>query len=103
MSSPSLRRSTALALFLTLVLAASGPLAGKQQRAGDSPRPTVSHSQAVHDSLWSSFWSFVTGLWNKAGCSLDPYGLCRPEPSDPVSDGDAGCSLDPYGHCHPEH
>jgi hypothetical protein len=47
----------------------------------------------------------VTGFWAKAGCSIDPGGLCAPgtnppgHPADPpaASNTDEGCSLDPGG------
>jgi hypothetical protein len=47
---------------------------------------------------------WVTNLWAKNGCSLDPGGLCAPNPTShslpPVPSGSSleeGCSIDPGG------
>ena len=49
-------------------------------------------------------WEWVTSLWAKVGCSLDPGGLCATNPTSqplaPVPSGssaEAGCSIDPGG------
>jgi hypothetical protein len=43
------------------------------------------------DSSFGSLWSFLTGSWLKAGCLIDPSGLCLAT--------DAGCMIDPDGRC----
>ncbi len=49
-------------------------------------------------------WAWVTSVWVKVGCSIDPGGLCATNPVSqplaPVPSGsslEAGCSLDPGG------
>jgi hypothetical protein len=49
-------------------------------------------------------WTWVTSIWAKAGCGLDPGGLCATNPTSqplaPVPSGsslDAGCGIDPGG------
>ena len=49
-------------------------------------------------------WAWVTNLWAKNGCSIDPGGLCATNPtSQPFasvpsgSSLDAGCGIDPGG------
>jgi hypothetical protein len=64
------------------------------------------------------FWSFLTSLWAKNGCQVDPNGRCLPGPRHAANNGcsadpdgrclarpshatDNGCSADPNGHCLP--
>jgi hypothetical protein len=49
-------------------------------------------------------WEWVTSLWVKNGCSIDPGGLCAtspishpPAPVPSESSLDAGCGIDPSG------
>jgi hypothetical protein len=94
MSSPTLRLIGSLALCL--VLAAALPLAGAQQSA-TSPRPAAT-LEAAPAGLWTFVWRAVHSLWNKGGCSIDPYGRCLPGAPQQI---DGGCRLDPYGRCMP--
>ena len=67
----------------------------------------ASRSRASRNSpafIHLGIWAWVTSLWAKAGCSLDPGGLCatnpRSQPLAPVPSGsslDAGCGIDPGG------
>ena len=50
--------------------------------------------------LLARAWSFLTGLWSKTGCNIDPNGRCLPE--TPVVQPDEGCHIDPSGRCGPE-
>lgn len=60
--------------------------------------------------LTHGIWEWVTNVWAKAGCSLDPGGLCATNPTShslaPVPSGsslDAGCGIDPGGRTCGEH
>jgi hypothetical protein len=52
----------------------------------------------VGEESYSAFWSFVTRLWAKNGCQVDPSGRCLPLPGHAA---DNGCSADPNGRCLP--
>jgi hypothetical protein len=41
------------------------------------------------------FWNYIVGFWDKAGCGIDPSGMCK------TTNSDAGCGLDPNGSCTP--
>lgn len=45
--------------------------------------------------LLSRLLRLLPGLWEKAGCIIDPNGRCAPVPVD------AGCTIDPNGQCAP--
>jgi hypothetical protein len=83
------RPALVLALLLLVVApweAAAGPrFGGAQSRAAFSDSATP--------DLFSGFLSFLSKLWSKAGCILDPNGQCIPEK--------AGCGIDPHGQCAP--
>jgi hypothetical protein len=53
-------------------------------------------SGAVLSQTVSQLWGFLSGLWAKNGCRLDPSGHCIPGTSAP---GDNGCIIDPSGQC----
>ena len=57
--------------------------------------PRASHA-TVLDPLWAFFSSLWSGVTEKAGCGMDPDGLCAPA-IQPKSD--AGCGADPFGRC----
>ncbi len=97
MSSASLPRIGALALCLVLVAAL--PLAGAPQ-SGASSRPAAT-SEPASAGFWTLLLRTVHSLWSKAGCRIDPYGICVSDPAatPTTTHTDAGCSLDPYGRC----
>jgi hypothetical protein len=45
--------------------------------------------------LFARLLRLLPGLWEKAGCIIDPSGRCAPAPID------AGCIIDPDGQCAP--
>jgi hypothetical protein len=99
MSRPPLRRIATLALCL--ILAASGPLAGKPQ-AGVTPKPAPSRLITIPSDFFSPLWSRLLSLWSQNGCSVDPYGRCLPSPVPaPPVHTEGGCRIDPYGQCLP--
>jgi hypothetical protein len=70
----------------------------------EAASPVRSRTSSVFTRF--GLWEWVTNLWTKNGCSLDPGGLCVPNlnPSGhlvvPVPSGsstDAGCGIDPGG------
>ena len=58
--------------------------------------------------LLERFWTLLSALWDdppavhqpqtKAGCGMDPDGLCQPTPRPQI---DGGCGMDPSGLCQP--
>jgi hypothetical protein len=98
MSSTSLRRKVVVLLLLTAVLTAPGAFAGHRL---DKPRPAHS-AELAPLALVSRAWSFLTSLWSKTGCHIDPNGACvnSPAPLPPPTDqSDIGCNIDPFGRC----
>ena len=92
MNRPSLGRTLFIFLLsVTLVTPWAGAVdlrpATSAHQAGASPASL---------NFLDHFWTFFTGLWDKAGCILDPSGL---DVSGGTCSGEAGCSLDPDGHC----
>ncbi len=80
---------------LVISLALTAPLCEAASRGSSAPpaRPI-------------GIWEWVTSLWAKNGCSIDPGGICAPSPNSsghsavPVPSGsnlDEGCALDPGG------
>lgn len=51
------------------------------------------------------FWSFLTSLWAKNGCQVDPDGRCAPGLTSVLPGRKNGCQVDPNGRClpHPSH
>jgi hypothetical protein len=86
-------RHLTLAILLASILLSTAALA--RPLPGPSPRRTVAAASAPLD-LFGRLWSFLSGLWSKNGCSVDPNGLCTPSPT-PTSEN--GCGADPDGHC----
>jgi hypothetical protein len=95
MASASFRRKTVL-LLLVAVLAAPWISAAAQTRPA-----SVSASAPL--DLFSSAWRFLTRLWTKEGCRIDPNGLCVPQLAQPLPEPRAGegCRIDPSGACKP--
>jgi hypothetical protein len=98
MSSTSLRRKAVVFLLLAAVLTAPGAFAGHRL---EKPRP-AHNAEPAPMALASRAWSFLTSLWRKAGCNIDPNGACvnGPAPLPPPTDhSDIGCNIDPFGRC----
>jgi hypothetical protein len=96
----SLLRLTLAVLAVSLILAA--PLHGAASRGSATGPASRTSPASLH---LPGFWDWVTGIWAKAGCCIDPGGLCSPcanppgPPVDPpaASNADEGCGLDPGG------
>jgi hypothetical protein len=53
--------------------------------------------QTFPASFLGRAWSFLTALWAKEGCHIDPNGRCRIV----TPQSDTGCNIDPNGRCKP--
>jgi hypothetical protein len=87
------RRSLSRVVLLgVLVLLLSGPTlyAGEPFRIGPF--------SVASEGILTQFWSFVSSIWAKNGCEIDPNGVCVLSPATATS-SDNGCGLDPDGHC----
>jgi hypothetical protein len=98
MSSTSLRHKVVVFLLLAVVLTAPGAFAGHRL---EKPRP-AHNAELAPMALVSRAWSFLTSLWSKTGCQIDPDGRCAsstvPQPL-PTDQSDVGCNIDPFGRC----
>jgi hypothetical protein len=98
MSSTSLRRKVVVFLLLATVLTAPGAFAAHRQE-----KPRLAHNaEPAPLALASRTWSFLTSLWNKTGCHIDPNGACVSSPAPlppPTGKSDIGCNIDPNGRC----
>lgn len=92
MASASFRHKTVL-LLLVAVLAA--PWASAAAQSG----PAATSAPASLD-LFSTSWRFLTHLWSKEGCRIDPNGRCLPQSAQPRPVPRTGCHIDPNGTCH---
>lgn len=77
-------------LILSLLLAAAPPPAAGLRLPGTHAATEVSTPRA---GALSRLWRFLEAAWAKAGCQIDPSGLC----AQPTMD--AGCEIDPSGAC----
>lgn len=78
------------------VLILLGLTLGTTAWAGASPlRLAGSTPHHVLDYLGS----FLSSLWLKGGCTIDPDGRCAP--SAPAQGTGGGCTVDPLGRCAP--
>jgi hypothetical protein len=93
----SLLPKVVLASVLTLVLSVPALSAAQRRAPGRVPATRASHP--ITEALLQ-FWDSVTGLLTKAGCGIDPSGLCGTA-TKPPADPYAGCTIDPNGHCVP--
>lgn len=98
-----------LVLFLATLLAV--PSAGWSAGRRFSSDSTWT-GRSVTTNLMITLWKYVTGLWGKEGCGLDPSGMCKNSEAgcglDPSGCGSTnsdattspnGCGLDPHGNC----
>ena len=86
---------------LIVVLALSALFGSPATSLAAAPRPAARHSRAqtTAKNPLSRLWNSLVRVWEKEGCSADPYGRCTP--ITPPQTANAGCSADPYGHCLP--
>lgn len=76
-----------LVVAFTLIALLGAPLASEAAPLRGAGRVTASL-----DWLWRA----LAQVWEKEGCSLDPFGRCAPEA--PVNTKE-GCFIDPFGRC----
>ncbi len=84
-----------LVLVLTLVTLLAAPSTGRAAGRRFSSDGTWPRSSALED-LMATFWSYLIGLSEKAGCGLDPSGCKSPSSDTPTKNG---CGIDPHGGC----
>lgn len=85
-----------LALFLAVVLAA--PAAMEAQSFPRAKAREAGFVAALASELHAQWWSFLSGLWEKNGCVIDPYGGCAKASTDKA---DERCGIDPHDSCKP--
>jgi len=88
----SMRRKTVVVLFLLAALLTTAPWASAAPRHGGGRPARASVVGAIPDVLVQA-WRFLTGIWNKEGCHIDPNGRCV------TNAVDTGCHIDPDGRC----
>ena len=75
-------------LLLVLVLLLATPIHAVGSQPADS----------AAKGILAQVWDFLTGVWARSGCTIDPDGRCVPRPS-PTTEIDSGCDIDPSGRC----
>jgi len=81
-------------LFAVLVLSLA--LGVSQVAASQAPRgKTTRADRPVTVRVLDRLVSFVSVLWQKEGCRIDPLGRCV----DSTVNIEAGCGIDPWGGC----
>src|SRR5262245_47257485 len=95
MRTRSLPRQIVL-LLLVALLAAPWSLAAAPRREAPG-RASRAAAPAPLPRL-AQLWSFLTSVWGKTGCRIDPDGRCVKSP-DPglAAPADEGCRIDPDG------
>jgi hypothetical protein len=94
------RRLTVLLLLATIL---ASPVLGAEPR----PRAEGRRADSVPSMVLKirvELSSILNRLWIKAGCIIDPNGVCTTEPSLPTVTADEteiGCGIDPHGSCDP--
>jgi hypothetical protein len=82
-------------VFAVLLLTTWLPAWGVQPRSREEARPT--RLAALARSAAALVWSQLAGLRVKAGCIIDPHGVCATRQS--TTETDEGCGIDPHGGC----
>lgn len=96
MLTASLRRKTLLLLLVAVLLT---PWASAASLQTIGPRPPHAVESHVPD-FFSRIWSFLRNAGSKAGCRIDPNGLCADSPAqNPPPVTKEGCRIDPDGRC----
>ncbi len=89
-------------IFLLAVMLIAPAATGAQPGPHDEDRRT-GFVATLTSELCAQWWSFLSSLWEKEGCGLDPHGACKAGSSDANSqEGKNGCIIDPNGGCKPE-
>ena len=81
-------------VVLLLIVAVSAPLAAAPIHRSGPVRFEVAAPLA-------SLWTWLSHVWAKNGCMIDPHGICLlgTGPASPAG-ADNGCGIDPHGSCH---
>jgi hypothetical protein len=81
-------------VVLLLIVAVAVPLAAAPIHRSDPVRLEGTGPLA-------SLWTWLSQVWTKNGCAIDPGGRCLPGavPAPPAG-ADNGCGIDPHGICH---
>jgi hypothetical protein len=108
-----MNRLLRLAFALLIAVALATPSAFANSISTTALRWSSIETSIVKEGRFEGFWSFVTSLWAKNGCEVDPSGLnsvpatgsgcqtdtsghCLPSPNQAA---DNGCEVDPSGRC----
>jgi hypothetical protein len=95
-------RRAAVLILLVLSLGISGAHAATV-RSKVQPVESKTTPRSAIERI-GSWWNLFTGVWNKEGCRIDPWGRCVVNPATLVlNTTDAGCRIDPWGQCLPGH
>ena len=62
------------------------------------PGAHAATARSPHD-LKEPWWNLVMGAWAKAGCTINPWGLCVDDAVRQAPNGKEGCGIDPLGRC----
>jgi hypothetical protein len=96
--SPSVSRLLLIVALGLVLMVPSAAIAGPARVL-----PAAQDSFLSPGDVLTQVWSLVSSLWEKAGCKIDPNGLCVAIPSPTFTsqpfDGEAGCKIDPSGYC----
>jgi hypothetical protein len=84
-----MREFRLLAVLVVVLGLGVVPVAAAPVERGAGP---VAHRPV---GFFDSLGNLLTGLWIKAGCTIDPWGHCAAS----TATTDAGCGIDPWGHC----
>lgn len=93
----SLRRKTVVLLLAALL---AFPWASTASPRVESPRWAEAAASEFLDFL-ARGWGALTGIWDKEGCNIDPFGRCMPSAPPSTIQTDTGCHIDPSGRCVP--
>lgn len=92
MLTSSFRRKTA---FLVLVANLATPLVLAAAPRTKDPQP-LKVAASILTNVMNQAWGFLTGIWVKLGCNVDPNGLCKEQPA---AQTESSCNIDPNGQC----
>jgi len=92
---PLILRVVALLLVLTVTVPLAAAAAHQSSHRSDDSGFDAAAPIA-------RLWSWLTAVWEKNGCMIDPNGRCLPgtgaAPAPPAGT-DNGCALDTHGRC----
>jgi len=105
------RRKVVLLIVVAVLVT---PWASAAMASPEGPRALQATPESAVLNLFGRIWSLLRGNGSKAGCHIDPSGLCikagcNIDPNGRCVNGDqipiphpkAGCEIDPNGRCIP--